>query len=67
MRCRLEAGIGKGHRSRVPIAARRWGLPAHKCVQRLGARQTLVSPLALDPLINIEATIPSGSMPQYPT
>ncbi len=34
---------------------------------RPSARQTLVSPLALDPLINIEATIPSGSMPQYPT
>ncbi len=30
------------------------------------ARQTLARPLALAPLINIEATIPRGSMAQYP-
>ena len=51
------AEVIDGHAKRVDIEG----------IERLGARQTLVSPLALDPLINIEATIPSGSMPQYPT
>ena len=41
--------------------------PRAEVLARPSARQTLLSPLALDPLINIEATIPSGSMPQYPT